>query len=39
MEVAGLGVKSELQLLAYVTATAMPDPSQVSNLPCSHSVH
>ena len=27
MEVPGLGVKSELQLQAYATATAMPDPS------------
>ena len=32
MEVPRLGVKSELQLLAYVTATAMPDPSQVCDL-------
>jgi len=35
MEVPGLGVKSELQLLAYTTATAMPDPSQVCDLHCS----
>ena len=28
----GLGVKSELQLLAYVTATATPDPSLAGNL-------
>ena len=27
-----IGVKSELQLLAYTTATAMPDSSQVCNL-------
>ena len=27
MEVPRLGVKSKLQLLAYATATAMPDPS------------
>ena len=27
MEVPWLGVKSELQLLAYTTVTAMPDPS------------
>jgi len=27
MEVPRLGVKTELQLLAYTTATAMPDPS------------
>ena len=26
MEVPGLGVESELQLLAYTTATAMQDP-------------
>ena len=34
MEVPRLGVKSELQLLAYATtiATAMPDPSLVCNL-------
>ena len=32
MEVPMLGVKSELQLLAYSTATAMPDPSHVCNL-------
>ena len=29
MEVTRLGVKSELQLLAYTTATAMPDPSHI----------
>ena len=33
MEVPRLRVKSELQLLAYTTATAMPDPSLV----CDHS--
>ena len=33
MEVPSLGVESELQPLAYATATAMPDPSQVCNLP------
>ena len=27
MEVPGLGVESELQLLAHTTATAIPDPS------------
>jgi len=27
MEVPRLGVELELQLLAYVTATAMPDPN------------
>ena len=32
MEVSRLGVESELQLLAYITATATPDPSQVCNL-------
>ena len=32
MEVPGLGVESELQLLAYTTATATPDPSPVCNL-------
>ena len=26
MEIPRLGVESELQLLAYATATAMPDP-------------
>ena len=32
MEVPRVGVKSELYLLAYATATAMPDPSCVCNL-------
>ena len=32
MEVPRLGVKSELQLLSYATATAMQDPSRVCNL-------
>ena len=32
MEVPRLGVESELQLLAYATATAMPDQSQVCKL-------
>ena len=32
MEVPWLWVKSELQLLAYITATATPDLSQVCNL-------
>ena len=32
MEVPKLGVESELQLLAYTTATAMQDPSQVCDL-------
>ena len=32
MEIPGLGVESELQLLAYATATATPDLSPVFNL-------
>ena len=32
MEVPRLGVESELQLPAYTTAIAMPDPSRVFNL-------
>ena len=32
MEVPGLGVKSELQLPAYTTATAIPDLSHVCDL-------
>ena len=32
MEVPGLGVDLELQLLAYVTATATDDPSRVCDL-------
>ena len=32
MEVPRLGVKSELQLPAYITATAMRDPRHVCNL-------
>ena len=35
MEVPRLGVKSELQLLAYITAIAMQDPSLVCDLHCS----
>ena len=35
MEVPRLGVKSELQLLAYATATAMQDLGHVCNLHCS----
>jgi len=31
-EVPRLEVESELQLPAYTTATAMPDPSRISNL-------
>ena len=32
MEIPRLGVESELQLLAYTTATAMQDPSRACNL-------
>ena len=32
MEIPRLGVKSELQLLAYTAATAMPDPSSIFGL-------
>ena len=32
MEVPRLGVELELQLLAYITATAMPDLSPICNL-------
>ena len=32
MEVPGLGDKLELQLLAYTTATAMPDLSRIYDL-------
>ena len=35
MEVPRLGVKLELQLLAYATATAMPDPSCIWDIHCS----
>uniref|UniRef100_A0A8D1CJ57 Uncharacterized protein n=1 Tax=Sus scrofa TaxID=9823 RepID=A0A8D1CJ57_PIG len=35
MEVARLGVKLELQLLAYTTATTMKDPSLICDLHCS----
>ena len=35
MEVPKLGVDSELQLLAFTTATAMPDPSHICDLHCS----
>ena len=34
-EVPGLGVESELELLAYATATATKDPSCICNLHCS----
>ena len=39
MEVSRLGVKSELQLSAYTTATAMPDPSCVFDLHHSSRQH
>ena len=32
MEVSRLGVESELQLPAYTTATATPDPSHICDL-------
>ena len=35
MEVPRLGVESELQLPAYTTATARPDPSRICGLPRS----
>ena len=35
MEVRGLGVKFELQLLTYTTATAIPDPSHICDPCCS----
>ena len=35
MEVPKLGDKSELQLPAYTTATAAPDPSCICDLCCS----
>ena len=39
MEVPRLGVELELQLPAYTTAIAMPDPSQVCDLYCSSWQH
>ena len=39
MEVSSLGVESELQLLAYITATAMPDSSHVCDLHHSSQQH
>ena len=39
MEVPRLGVQSELQLLAYATATAMWDPSPICNLHYSLQQH
>ena len=35
MKVPRLGVKSELQLLIYATATTVPDQSCICNLHCS----
>ena len=35
MEVPRLGVELALSLPAYTTATAMPDPSLICDLPCS----
>ena len=35
MEIPRLGVESELQLVAYATATAALDPSHVYDLHCS----
>ena len=37
MEVPRLGVESKLQLLAYATATTMPDPNHVRDLHTAHS--
>jgi len=39
MEVLRLGVKSELQLLACTTDTAIPDPSHIRNLRHSSQQH
>ena len=39
MEVPRLGVESELQLLAYTTTTATPDPSHFCNLHHSSEEH
>ena len=39
MEVPRFGVKSELQLLAYTTATATPDPSHICDLHYSSGQH
>ena len=39
MEVPRLGVKSELQLPAYTTATAIPDPSRIFDLHHSSQEH
>ena len=39
MEVPGLGVELELQLLAHTAATATPDLSHICDLPCSSQQH
>ena len=39
MELRRLGVKSELQLPAYVTVTATPDPSRIRDLHHSFGQH
>ena len=39
MEIPRLGVLSELQLLAYATAIATPDPSRICNLHHSSPQH
>ena len=39
MKVPRVGVELELQLLAYTTATAIPDPSQVCDLHHSSQQH
>ena len=36
MEIPSLGVESELQLLAYITATATEDPSHVCDYTTAH---
>ena len=35
MEIPQLGIQLALQLLAYTTAIAMPDPSRICDLLCS----
>ena len=39
MEVPGLGAKSDLQLTAYATATAMRDPSRICDMHHSSQQH
>ena len=39
MEVPRLGIKLELQLLAYTTDTATPDPNCICTLHCSSQKH